>query len=189
MSVLLLWSMFLIVYVILRLRGQTLEYIGWHGSAPLRGWVSAIVLLVLYGGFMLAGPLRNAPYLTDWSLFRVVTALAVGLSAGICEETIFRGFVMTQSRDAGMPAVAQILISGLLFGLAHAGWGGMTGHLSTAALVGSVTSTFVLGALLASIYLLSRRSLLPVIVAHVGIDLLIEPWLILYALSGGFARS
>jgi hypothetical protein len=65
----------------------------------------------------------------------------------------------------------------------------MTGHLSTAALVGSVTSTFVLGALLASIYLLSRRSLLPVIVAHVGIDLLIEPWLILYALSGGFARS
>ncbi|MGB6603033.1 MAG: CPBP family intramembrane glutamic endopeptidase [Steroidobacteraceae bacterium] len=187
MSVLLLWAMFLIVYLILRLRGQTLESIGWRGAAPWRGWLAAIVLLILYAGLTLAGPLRNAPYLSDWSLFRVITALAAGLSAGICEETIFRGFLMTQSRDAGLPVVGQILLSGLLFGLAHAGWGGLTGHVSMAALVGSVGTTFVLGVLFAVVYVMSRRSLLPVVVAHAGIDLLIEPWLILYALRGGFA--
>jgi membrane protease YdiL (CAAX protease family) len=188
MSVLLLWSMFATVRLVLRLRGQTFADIGWRRSAPLRGWVAAMALLVLYGGLMLAGPLRGAPYLSDWSAFRITTALGSGLSAGICEETLFRGFVMTQSRDAGMPLVVQILLSALLFALAHAGWGRLSGHVSMAALIGTVGSAFVLGVLFAVVYLSSRRGLMPVAVAHAGIDCLIEPWLILYALSGGFAH-
>ena len=71
---------------------------------------------------------------------------------------------------------------------AHAGWGRLTGHVSMAGLIGAVGSTFVLGVLFAAVYLLSRRGLIPVAVAHAGIDCLIEPWLILYALSGGFAH-
>jgi len=188
MSMLLLWSMFATVRLVLRARGQSFADIGWRRSAPLRGWAAATVLLVLYAGLMLAGPLRSAPYLSDWSAFRISTALGAGLSAGICEETLFRGFVMTQSRDAGMPVAVQILLSALLFGLAHVGWGRLTGHVSVAALVGSVGSTFVLGILFAAVYLLSRRGLMPVAVAHAGIDCLIEPWLILYALGGGFAH-
>jgi hypothetical protein len=43
--------------------------------------------------------------------------------------------------------------------------------------------------LFASVYLLSGRSLLPVAVAHAGSDLLIEPWLIVHALGGGFTHG
>ena len=188
MSVVLLWTELLVAFLVLRLRGQTFADIGWLKSASLSGWLAAACLAALYIGVMLAGPLRDAPYLSDWSLFRIATGLGAGISAGICEEAIFRGFVMTQARAAGLPVVVQVLFSAVLFGLAHAGWGSLAGHFNPIAFMGTIATTSAAGALLAIVYILSRRSLMPVILCHAVIDLVIEPWLVLYALGGGFTH-
>jgi hypothetical protein len=40
--------------------------------------------------------------------------------------------------------------------------------------------------MLAIAYAVGRRSLMPVVAAHAVIDMIIEPWLMLFAVSGGF---
>ena len=82
----------------------------------------------------------------------------------------------------------QAITSGLLFGLAHAGWGALSGKFDPRALLGSAVATTVLGTILACIYLLSKRSLMPVITSHVVLDLLVEPWLVMAALSGTLGK-
>ena len=188
-SIVLLWTELAAMLVVLRLRGQTLADLGWRKRASLWGWLFAIVLALLYAGLMLFGPLRTQPFLSDWSFFRIATALGIGITAGICEETIFRGFVMTQARDAGLPVAGQVALSAILFGLAHVGWSEMSGHFNIGALLGSVAATAVLGGLLAIIYVVGRRSLMPVMVAHGAIDMAIEPWLMLFALAGNFTQG
>jgi membrane protease YdiL (CAAX protease family) len=44
-----------------------------------------------------------------------------------------------------------------------------------------MAATAILGLMMAVTYLASARSLMPAIVAHGIIDVLIEPWLLLYA--------
>jgi hypothetical protein len=53
------------------------------------------------------------------------------------------------------------------------------GFVSRAALLATFGATFVLGTALAITYLVGKRSLTPVIVSHVLVDLVIEPWLLL----------
>jgi|SRR5215469_1186256 len=184
-SIVLDWLLFAAIVIILRLRGLRLRDIGWAKASPPGGWLAALAVAVLYAGFTVMGPmLRHAPILSDWSLFRVGTAVAIGVTAGICEETVFRGFVMTEAREAGSPVWLQVFLSALLFGLAHVGWGGLTGHFHLWPMIGSMVATFVLGALLALVYLASRRSLMPAIAAHAAIDMVIEPWLLLFMASG-----
>jgi len=184
-SILLIWVLLGATALVARLRGQSLRDLGWAKKAPLRGWLLAAAVIVFYSGFTFMGPMmKGQPVLTDWSLFRVGTAVSIGISAGICEETVFRGFVMTQARDGGAHWSVQMLLSAVLFGLAHIGWGGMTGRFDPGAMVGSVFATIILGLLLAGVYLVAKRSLMPAIVAHGAIDMVIEPWLLLFMVTG-----
>jgi membrane protease YdiL (CAAX protease family) len=97
-----------------RLRGQTLGDIGWRRPARLLGWVLAVLFSVLYGGGTLMGMMKaGAPVTTDWSFFRIAIALGIGISAGICEETVFRGFIMGQARDAGLHWSIEVLLSAI----------------------------------------------------------------------------
>lgn len=185
-SLVLIWASLGAILLIAGIRGQSIRDLGWRRGAPLAGWVVALAVVVLYCAFTLAGPaMRHAPILTDWSLFRVGTALAIGISAGICEETIFRGFVMTQARDGGAGPVVQVVLSAVLFGCAHFGWGGLTGSFQIWAMVASIVATIFLGTMLAVTYLAAKRSLMPVIAAHAVIDMVIEPWLLLFMVTGG----
>ena len=188
MSILLVWATTGGMLLILRLQGRRLGELGWRRRAPFAGWASAAVVVAIYIGFAVTGFLKQSPFLSDWSVFRICAALAVAISAGFGEEAMFRGFVMTQAREAGLPAWLQVALSALLFGLVHGGWGALGPHFSIAGAIGATISTTFLGAMLAGVYLLSRRSLMPAILAHGAIDLVIEPWLILFALSGGFAH-
>jgi hypothetical protein len=188
-SIVLDWAEVFAMILVLRLRGQRLGDIGWRKRSPIWGWLAALAAVAVYAGFASMGPmLKGAPVLTDWSVFRIAMALGIGITAGFCEEAIFRGFVMGQARDGGAPVVVQLLLSAVLFGLAHGGWGGMTGKFEVGAMIGAMVSTAILGAMLAGVYLLSRRSLVPAVFAHGVIDMVIEPWLILFALSGGFEK-
>lgn len=185
-SIVLDWLLFGAAWLALRLRGQTLGDIGWLRPARIWGWLLALLFAALYGGGTLFGMIHaGAPAATDWSLFRITIALAIGVTAGITEEAVFRGFVMTESRDAGLHWSLQIILSAVLFGLAHMGWGAMTGHVDVHQLVGAVSATIILGLMMAVTYVVSARSLMPAVVAHGIIDVLVEPWLLLYAVTGG----
>ncbi|MBS0272872.1 MAG: CPBP family intramembrane metalloprotease [Proteobacteria bacterium] len=185
-SIVLVWLLFGATYLILQLRGQNLQSIGWKVSSSIWGWLLGFVFGVLYAGFTAMQMMHaGAPIFTDWSLFRILVALGIGISAGICEEAVFRGFVMTQAADGGAHWTVQILLSAILFGLAHMGWGGLSGHVQIAQLIGAMAATGVLGLMLAITYLASGRSLTPTIIAHATIDIVIEPWLLLYAVTGG----
>jgi len=188
-SLVLDWLELFGMLAILRWRGLTLADLGWRKRSPFAAWLFALVLVAVYAGYASFGFLKNSPMLTDWSAFRVLSALSVGITAGFCEETLFRGFVMREAQAGGAPVWLQILLSGLLFGLAHVGWGSLGGTaFNPGAAIGSAISTGVLGLVLAGIYVAGRRSLMPVVAAHTAIDMIIEPWLVLFALSGGFAQ-
>jgi membrane protease YdiL (CAAX protease family) len=48
---------------------------------------------------------------------------------------------------------------------------------------GAVIGTSIFGLFCAGVYLLSRRSLMPVIACHGLVDFVIEPWLFMLAVS------
>jgi len=83
---------------------------------------------------------------------------ALAITAGICEEFVYRGFVMAVLLRAGLAAWAVVIVSSLLFGVAHAyqGRNGITGT----ALMGLV---FGIGRLLTG-------SLAPVMMWHATLD-------------------
>jgi membrane protease YdiL (CAAX protease family) len=182
-----LWLMLGATALIMRARGGRLADLGFNRRGAAAGWIAAAIVFVLQSGMFLLGPVGHSPWLTDWSALRIMSAVMVAISAGVCEETIFRGFIMTQAKDAGLPLWAQILASALLFGGAHAGWGFLQGSANWPAAIGAMVSTAILGGLLAVAYALAKRSLWPVIIAHGLIDLIAEPWLMLFALGGGFS--
>jgi hypothetical protein len=86
---------------------------------------------------------------------------AVGLTAGICEEWLYRGFLLgvVAAVAPGLPAGALVVVAAVCFGLAHA-YQGPAG----------VATTGVLGGVLAALYLSTGSLLLPVLL-HAAIDL------------------
>jgi len=85
--------------------------------------------------------------------------LALAITAGLCEEFLYRGFSMAVLARAGLPVWAVVLLSSVLFGLAHL-YQGRGGSVATL-LVGTV-----LGAAR-----IAYDSLVPVIAWHTALDL------------------
>ncbi len=85
--------------------------------------------------------------------------IVVALSAGICEEIVFRGYLLAQFTSlTGNPVVA-LVIQALLFGVAHANQGAVGAAVAGAS------------GLLFGLVAWRRRSLLPCIACHVALDL------------------
>ncbi len=85
----------------------------------------------------------------------------VGLTAGICEEWLYRGFFLAvvAAVAGGLPSWALVVVAAVAFGLAHA-YQGRAGILLTG----------VLGGVMAALYLGTGSLLLPVLL-HAAIDL------------------
>lgn len=94
---------------------------------------------------------------------RSTTELAIyillALTAGFCEEFIFRGFVMAVLLRAGLAAWVVVLLSSLMFGIAHLyqGKGGSGGTTLVGVLFAVVRITY--------------HSLIPVIAWHAALDI------------------
>jgi uncharacterized protein len=73
------------------------------------------------------------------SRLELVPFLALALTAGICEEFLYRGFAMAALTRAGLPTWGVVLLSSVLFGLAHL-YQGRGGLLSTL-VIGTVFGT------------------------------------------------
>lgn len=85
----------------------------------------------------------------------------VGVTAGICEEWLYRGFFLAVAAAVlpGVPGALLVVVAAVAFGVAHA-YQGVTGMVTTG----------VLGGVLAAVYLSSGSLLLPVLL-HALIDL------------------
>lgn len=149
--------------------------------APLFAWVFATVVAVVYIFYtMKVIPLVLAKQ-KEISLLKLLGILAA-LVSGIVEEVFFRRWLMDMLMVRGVAPILQVVISGLAFGLAHTSWILARGDFKFT--LPAILSTTVLGILLAIIYLVGERNLGPCIFAHVSINMVIEPWLMLSSVSG-----
>jgi hypothetical protein len=111
-----------------------------------------------------------------WEASSVNFILSVVPAAdGWSQEVLFRGYVLLRLARGGVPALAQVLISGGLFATIHIGYAGEGAWATLAPLIG----TFMLGCFYAWSVQAGRGSLTPVVVCHVLIIVITQPWLAL----------
>jgi membrane protease YdiL (CAAX protease family) len=93
------------------------------------------------------------------STVELLPFLALAVTAGLCEEFLYRGFVMAVLARLGSPAWAAVVLSSIFFGLAHLYQGR-----------GGFFSTLVIGAVFGT-GRIAYNSLVPVIFWHSSVDL------------------
>ena len=66
----------------------------------------------------------TTPYQPPSGHLEIFLWIALSISAGICEEIVFRGYLQNQFRSATRSVVAAVILQGAVFGLAHTyqGW-------------------------------------------------------------------
>jgi len=164
------WLVFLFIWLGSRWGGASLRTLAgdfaptWRSI--LRDLGLAIAFLILANVFLglvssllsrfLQGPSKEAmrAFLPQGSLESAVFLLLT-ITAGICEETIFRGYLQRQFTRWTKSAALGIALQGILFGGYHAPLG-----------LVSVITNAVCGALLYGTLAAWRRSLRPGMIAH-----------------------
>lgn len=149
--------------------------------APLPAWVLAIIVSIAYVVYTMKVIPLVLTKQKEISLFKLLGIIAA-LVGGIVEEVFFRRWIMDMLMSAGAALVLQVIVSGIAFGLAHTIW--ILAKRDLKFTIPAILSTSVLGTLLAIIYLMGGRNLGPCIFAHAIINIIIEPWLMLSAISG-----
>jgi uncharacterized protein len=147
--------------------------------APWFAWVLAFLVTIAYVLYTF----KVIPFVykmqREISVFKLVGLLAI--VGGILEEVVFRRWLMDLLLGLGVGFVFQIIISGVAFGLGHMMWGlfGKDRQFSKGALL----ATTVFGFSLAIVYLIGNRNVGPCIISHSMINIILEPWLMLAAVS------
>lgn len=176
--------MLLLIWVGLRLRGQSWEAFGLPLRRPRLAQlgrtvgISLIVLLAAVAAFafgsVVGAGVFGVPEGADFAgydymrgnLPMLLLALAGAyIVSSLGEEMVYRGFLINRIAEL-LPERRRwpvgVLISGLLFGAAHYAWGP----------VGVVQTTFM-GLALGAAYLRLGRNLWPLVLAHVYLDTLL----------------
>lgn len=105
------------------------------------------------------GPLQVlAERILPQSTVELLPYLALAITAGLCEEFLYRGFAMAAFMRVGFQDWAVVLVSSVLFGLAHSYQGR-----------GGVVMTLLIGILLGTSRL-AYGSLVPAIFWHSSVD-------------------
>lgn len=129
------------------------------------GWVLVTVVLATLA-FAATDPLIEAAGLATTDGLEVGGSVAVGiaaaLTAGVVEETLFRGYAFERIAETDWGPGGVALVTWLGFTLAHVPAGYPTGTLVQ---IGAAAAVFTL------VYL-RRRTVVPVIVAHVAVNVL-----------------
>jgi len=139
--------------------------LGFTRIGNYKGWLLGLALVALN---LLSHPfVRNGgPYpLASYTLY---AALMIGVPTALVEETVFRGFAIAVLKRGGFNGITQVLLSGILFGLAH------IGYLASDWTV--IVGTTVVGIAFGWVYVVSGRSLWPVIVGHAINDGVMLPY-------------
>ncbi|WP_193745284.1 CPBP family intramembrane glutamic endopeptidase [Geomicrobium sp. JCM 19055] len=115
------------------------------------------------------------PFVFEWSKLKI-WAIPLAVLSGIIEEVFFRKIIMDAIQGLGYGVLLQTFISATIFAAAHLIW--VLFSRDWRFILPVLISTFVLGVLLSLAYVASDRVVLPVIVAHIVINLIIEPGLL-----------
>src|ERR1700738_579458 len=171
------WLFVIGVWLVLRRRGLSFKELGVWRLGTWPAWLVALMFAALsIGSNLRLLPRMHVPISSAFLPhgFHLFAALTLGITAGVCEEVLFRAFLMTEFARAGYGKAMQTIIPGLAFGLAHAG------YLNQGFLVwlGIGVPTAFLGMMLGLAYLLGRRSLIPVMVAPFLNDATALPWIV-----------
>jgi uncharacterized protein len=160
------------------------HFLGFHAphSAPLGGWMLAAGVVILFCAASMRGYPLIREHVFDWGTIKLV-AVIFAFFSGVMEEVWFRMLIMNWAQSHGHGPAAQVAYSALIFGGAHAVWGIPARNFKVA--LGSMIATGLLGGALAFVFLASDRVVAPCIWAHVTINLVIEPWLLLAAMTRG----
>ncbi|MBK6429813.1 CPBP family intramembrane glutamic endopeptidase [Candidatus Amarolinea dominans] len=150
--------------------------------APPIAWILATIVGIVYALYTMRAIPFIASMQREVSLFKLLGILSA-VVGGIVEEVFFRRWIMDNFMSGGFNPILQVVISGVAFGLAHASWT-LLAKRDFKATLPAIMSTSILGISLAIIYLAGGRNLGPCIFAHVLINIVIEPWLMLSAVSG-----
>jgi membrane protease YdiL (CAAX protease family) len=183
--------MILVVWMGLRIRGQTWEHFGLSfrfGGVRVLGrtvLLSLVVLVIAGAGFVVGSivaanlmPIPEGANMGGYDYMQgnlpmLLLALAgVYVVSSFGEEVIYRGFLINRIAEMGDGSKTAlriaVVISAVVFGLVHFGWG----------LFGIVQTTFM-GLALAIAYLVFKRKLWVLILAHAYMDtvLLVQVYL------------
>jgi uncharacterized protein len=125
------WVVFVLVILGVRLHGSSLYAVlgdRWRSARQVFtdigiGFlllISSIMLPALFGPHQESGgPDKAIQFLLPQSGAEIAWWIFLSLTAGICEETLFRGYLQKQFICLTKNAVAGILLSAVLFGAAH----------------------------------------------------------------------
>lgn len=173
------------IWIGLHLRGQTWAHFGLR-VGPVSGRtvaravlvsiaVFAVALAAFVVGAMLTAPLAAAGAPADMSGYEylrgnlpmlLVALAAVYVVSSFGEEAVYRGFLVTRLAELGGETRGAwgtaVVISGIAFGMAHFGWG-----------VAGVLQTTLMGLALAAAYLVVKRNLWVLVLAHAYMDTLL----------------
>jgi membrane protease YdiL (CAAX protease family) len=131
-TLLLEWSFFLFVLLGVRSRGASvLLVLGDHWRSVRQVlldigiaagfWLVALIVLRIFSGLLrITAMSGNLQALLPHSGAELTLWIAVSISAGICEETIFRGYLQRQFMALTKSAPVGIALSAAVFGAAHA---------------------------------------------------------------------
>lgn len=154
----------LLVLIVTRFESRSLASIGFVRPRLVDlGWAAALVV-ALVGVFALTGPVIEAfglPVRQGIAQPTLVVGITTAVTAGITEEILYRGYPIERLIDAGYGSLAAGGLTWLLFTVAHFWSGYPVGNLLQIALAALViTAVYV-----------RVRSLFPVVVGHVVIDI------------------
>ncbi len=172
------------VWLGLRLRGQgwkhfglSFRFAGWRSVARTLG-LSLVVFVAAVAAFLLGAVIMSfivgVPPAANMSGYHflhgnlpllIISLVGVYIVSSFGEEVIYRAFLINRIMELGSGGTAKglaVVISSLVFGLAHLGWG----------LVG-IVQTSLMGLALALFYLGLGRKLWVLILAHGYMDTLL----------------
>ncbi len=177
------WVFVIAAFFLLKRRGESLRSLGLERMGNWAGWSTALV----FAAITIASNLRFFPrmgipihYAFAPTGFHLAASLLTGITAGYCEELLFRGLLMTDFARAGYGKASQIIVPGISFGFSHLGYS-VHGFLPA---LGIMVPTAILGMLWGISYLLGRRALLPCMVAHFLNDATALSWVGFFMFKG-----
>jgi uncharacterized protein len=126
-------------------------------------WIASMIILAAIGTLLklahLSMPQKALAQLAPQNALELLLWVILSISAGICEELTFRGYLLQQFSRAARKLWIGVLASSLLFGMAH-GYEGLSGMIA-------ITAYGALFCLLT----IKRGSLRPGMIAHAWQDI------------------
>jgi membrane protease YdiL (CAAX protease family) len=174
--------MLILVFTGVKLRGESLSQFGlsfkkFNLSFALKTFLQSLVVFALaLGGFILASiimaNITGIPEASDMSAYNYISGnfgmlllslVGVYIVSSFGEEIVYRAFLINRISELGANTkttrILAVLISSIIFGLAHYSWGPM----------GIIQTTFM-GLALGCSYVYLKKRIWVLIIAHVYMD-------------------